>query len=179
MLSLRLLRSVSNGLRVNLPFATHDGVNRLFFGRPSRPLGGLAGGLTLRHSTHFCLVLHLAILANVFNSGRLFYPLYLPHLGDFTRNSFGIFYLNQNLPFGGTKSSGYNRFGGPEGLRGLCNVKAVVVDRFGWLGVKTKIPRLVGEFQCPVSCVWIKRPGARKDREREQKATWLDWRVGR
>ena len=26
--------------------------------------------------------------------------------------------------------SGYDRFAGPEGLRGLCNVKSVVADRF-------------------------------------------------
>ncbi|KIO27890.1 hypothetical protein M407DRAFT_22808 [Tulasnella calospora MUT 4182] len=55
-------------------------------------------------------------------------------------NDFGVFYLNQDLPFGGVKSSGYGRFGGPEGLRGLTNPKAVVEDRFPWL-VQTSIPR--------------------------------------
>jgi acyl-CoA reductase-like NAD-dependent aldehyde dehydrogenase len=37
-------------------------------------------------------------------------------------NDFGTFYLCQ-LPFGGTKGSGYGRFTGAEGLRNLCNAK--------------------------------------------------------
>ncbi|BGP58119.1 Meiotic Sister-Chromatid recombination aldehyde dehydrogenase [Rhodotorula sphaerocarpa] len=55
-------------------------------------------------------------------------------------NDFGVFYLNQALPFGGAKSSGNaGRFAGPEGLRSLCNLKAVTEDRFhGW--VQTSIP---------------------------------------
>ena len=43
----------------------------------------------------------------------------------------GTTYLSQSLPFGGSKNSGYDRFAGPEGLRGLCNVKSVVADRSG------------------------------------------------
>lgn len=55
---------------------------------------------------------------------------------------FGVFYLNQSLPFGGTKSSGNGRFAGPEGLRGLCNIKAVTEDRLhGYL--QTGIPPLL------------------------------------
>ncbi|KAI0046626.1 Aldedh-domain-containing protein [Auriscalpium vulgare] len=53
-------------------------------------------------------------------------------------NDFGVFYVN--LPFGGTKGSGYGRFGGPEGIRSLTNPKAVVVDRWPWL-IQTSIPR--------------------------------------
>jgi acyl-CoA reductase-like NAD-dependent aldehyde dehydrogenase len=40
----------------------------------------------------------------------------------------GCTYMNQSLPFGGCKKSGYDRFAGPEGLRGLCNVKSVCED---------------------------------------------------
>jgi len=55
-------------------------------------------------------------------------------------NDFGVYYLNQDLPFGGVKGSGYGRFSGPEGLRGLCNQKAIVTDKFPWL-IQTSIPQ--------------------------------------
>ncbi|WQF83222.1 Putative aldehyde dehydrogenase domain, aldehyde/histidinol dehydrogenase [Colletotrichum destructivum] len=54
-------------------------------------------------------------------------------------NDFGTTYAVQ-LPFGGVGGSGYGRFAGEEGLRGLCNIKSICVDRFGWLGVRTSIP---------------------------------------
>ncbi|KZV89342.1 ALDH-like protein [Exidia glandulosa HHB12029] len=57
-------------------------------------------------------------------------------------NDFGVTYVNQDLPFGGTKASGYGRFGGPEGLRGLTCPKAVVVDTFPRI-IQTSIPRVV------------------------------------
>ena len=43
-------------------------------------------------------------------------------------NDFGTFYLCQ-LPFGGTKGSGYGRFTGAEGLRTLCNAKVNSIRR--------------------------------------------------
>ncbi|KAF2272952.1 Aldedh-domain-containing protein [Westerdykella ornata] len=52
-------------------------------------------------------------------------------------NDFAVTYMVQ-LPFGGVKGSGYGRFAGKEGLRGVCNQKAVTRDR--WPGVKTSIP---------------------------------------
>ncbi|KAF3052190.1 Meiotic Sister-Chromatid recombination aldehyde dehydrogenase [Didymella keratinophila] len=52
-------------------------------------------------------------------------------------NDFAVTYMVQ-LPFGGVKGSGYGRFAGKEGLRSLCNTKAVTRDR--WPGVKTSIP---------------------------------------
>lgn len=57
-------------------------------------------------------------------------------------NDFGVFYLNQDLPFGGTKASGYGRFGGPEGLRSLTLTKAIMVDRWPQL-IQTSIPRVL------------------------------------
>ncbi|KAK5994958.1 Putative aldehyde dehydrogenase-like protein [Cladobotryum mycophilum] len=54
-------------------------------------------------------------------------------------NDFAAYYAVQ-LPFGGVAGSGYGRFAGEEGLRGLCNLKAVCEDRFGWLGIRTAIP---------------------------------------
>lgn len=45
-------------------------------------------------------------------------------------NDFGLCYLNQDLPFGGVKYSGYGRMNGRDGLRAYTNHKAVLVDRF-------------------------------------------------
>lgn len=60
----------------------------------------------------------------------------------FLPTDFGVFYLNQGLPFGGVKASGYGRFAGREGLHGLCNIKAVTRDRFHGV-VQTSIPPLL------------------------------------
>eukprot|EP01034_Spumella_vulgaris_P022998 gene22998-29184_t len=40
----------------------------------------------------------------------------------------GCTYMSQSLPFGGCKKSGYDRFAGPEGLRGLCLTRSVCED---------------------------------------------------
>eukprot|EP00937_MAST-01D_sp_MAST-1D-sp2_P004250 g4250.t1 len=50
----------------------------------------------------------------------------------------GTTYMSQSLPFGGCGKSGFDRFAGPEGLRGLCVVRAVSEDRVAWL--RTSIP---------------------------------------
>ena len=50
----------------------------------------------------------------------------------------GCTYMSQSLPFGGCKKSGYDRFAGPEGLRGLCLVKSVCEDWIPFL--KNSIP---------------------------------------
>jgi acyl-CoA reductase-like NAD-dependent aldehyde dehydrogenase len=47
-------------------------------------------------------------------------------------NDFATFYVCQ-LPFGGTKGSGYGRFMGVEGLRGLCNQKVSQFRHFSYL----------------------------------------------
>lgn len=45
-------------------------------------------------------------------------------------NDFGMCYLNQDLPFGGVKHSGFGRMNGRDGLRAYTNAKAVLTDRF-------------------------------------------------
>lgn len=59
--------------------------------------------------------------------------------GGVAVNDFAVFYAVQ-LPFGGVDGSGYGRFAGEEGLRGLCNPKSVCEDRMAWLGIRTAIP---------------------------------------
>ena len=53
-------------------------------------------------------------------------------------NDFAVYYA-VGLPFGGVGGSGYGRFGGTEGLRSVCNTKAVSRDRFPRL-MSTAIP---------------------------------------
>ena len=50
----------------------------------------------------------------------------------------GTTYMNQSLPFGGCKKSGYDRFAGPEGLRGLCMVRSCCEDRVSF--IRNSIP---------------------------------------
>ena len=48
------------------------------------------------------------------------------------------------LPFGGVGGSGYGRFAGEEGLRGLCNAKSICEDRpflARLFGIRTAIPK--------------------------------------
>ena len=53
-------------------------------------------------------------------------------------NDFAVYYA-VSLPFGGVNGSGHGRFGGEEGLRSICNTKAVCKDRFPML-LSTSIP---------------------------------------
>ncbi|XP_027333464.1 aldehyde dehydrogenase 22A1-like isoform X2 [Abrus precatorius] len=69
------------------------------------------------------------------------------HTGVAAVNDFAATYMCQSLPFGGVKHSGFGRFGGAEGLRACCLVKAVVEDRW-WPFLKTKIPKPI---QYPVA----------------------------
>jgi acyl-CoA reductase-like NAD-dependent aldehyde dehydrogenase len=44
-------------------------------------------------------------------------------------NAFGLAYMVNELPFGGVRGSGFGRLNGREGIRAMCNVKAMVEDR--------------------------------------------------
>ncbi len=48
--------------------------------------------------------------------------------GSTVVNDFAMHYMAQDLPFGGVRGSGFGRLNGPEGLRAMCNIKAVVSD---------------------------------------------------
>ncbi len=58
----------------------------------------------------------------------------------------GCTYMSQSLPFGGLKKSGYDRFAGPEGLRGLCSIRSVCEDKISF--IRNSIP---GPMQYPAS----------------------------
>lgn len=89
---------------------------------------------------------HYALGASVFGSRRadLDAVVHGVHAGMVAVNDFAVYYAVQ-LPFGGTKGSGYGRFAGEEGLRSLCNQKAVCRDR--WWGPGTSIP---GRLDYPI-----------------------------
>jgi acyl-CoA reductase-like NAD-dependent aldehyde dehydrogenase len=53
-------------------------------------------------------------------------------------NDFATCYMCQSLPMGGLKDSGFGKFAGIEGLRGLCVEKAVVEDILPF--VRTQLP---------------------------------------
>eukprot|EP01062_Namystynia_karyoxenos_P043465 TRINITY_DN3184_c0_g1_i2.p1 TRINITY_DN3184_c0_g1~~TRINITY_DN3184_c0_g1_i2.p1 ORF type:complete len:645 (+),score=203.69 TRINITY_DN3184_c0_g1_i2:80-1936(+) len=70
----------------------------------------------------------------------------------------GTTYLSQSLPFGGLNDSGFGRFAGPEGLRGLCNERSVVEPRAAFL--KPSIPRPIAypaNGQGPTFCMGLNR----------------------
>ena len=53
-------------------------------------------------------------------------------------NDFATCYMCQSLPMGGLKDSGFGKFAGIEGLRGLCVAKAVVEDIVPF--IRTQLP---------------------------------------
>lgn len=50
--------------------------------------------------------------------------------GSTILNDFGLAYMANDLPFGGVGGSGHGRLNGREGIRGMCNQKSVMRDRF-------------------------------------------------
>ena len=91
---------------------------------------------------------HFGLGASVFghHNGELSAVVKNLKTGMVAINDFAAYYAVQ-LPFGGQGGSGYGRFAGDEGLRGLCNLKAICEDRWAWMGVQTAIP---GEIQYPI-----------------------------
>lgn len=62
-------------------------------------------------------------------------------------NDFGLCYLNQDLPFGGVKYSGYGRMNGRDGLRAYTNPKAVLTDRFPFQVPPKLYPVKPGDYE--------------------------------
>jgi acyl-CoA reductase-like NAD-dependent aldehyde dehydrogenase len=67
--------------------------------------------------------------------------------GSTVVNDFGLAYLANALPFGGVRGSGYGRLNGREGIRAMCNVKAVMEDRFALHKPVKLYPVKDGDYQ--------------------------------
>lgn len=73
-------------------------------------------------------------------------------------NDFCSAMVCQSMPFGGTKNSGYGKYGGIEGLRECCLVKSISQDRF-FKALKTPFPKALRypvapnatEFTCEIN----------------------------
>jgi acyl-CoA reductase-like NAD-dependent aldehyde dehydrogenase len=59
----------------------------------------------------------------------------------------GTTYMAQDLTFGGVKASGYGRMNGREGLRSMCNVKAVLDDRIPLSRPNKVFPVAAGDYR--------------------------------
>lgn len=105
------------------------------------PICVLMRAKTISESVQIANAPDFGLGASVFsaNDNPLKYVVSNLKTGMVAINDFAAYYAVQ-LPFGGVRGSGYGRFAGEEGLRGLCNLKAVCQDRWGWAGVSTAIP---------------------------------------
>ncbi len=65
----------------------------------------------------------------------------------------GMTYMAQDLTFGGVKNSGYGRINGREGLRAMCNVKAVLDDRLPFTFASKVYPVSAKDFGLTRSAV--------------------------
>ena len=97
------------------------------------PATSVSDAITIANSTPY------ALGSSVFGTSKkdLDAVIRSVHAGMVAVNDFAVYYAVQ-LPFGGVKGSGYGRFAGQEGLRAVCNQKAICRDRWGSPG--TSIP---------------------------------------
>ncbi|GMM52821.1 meiotic recombination directing protein [Starmerella bacillaris] len=112
-----------------------------------RPAESVEDCIDLANSTEFGLG------ASVFGRNKGILKVVTDRLrcGNVAVNDFATYHLCQ-LPFGGVDGSGYGKFGGAEGLRGLCIEKSVCYDRMPF--VSTFIPRAL-DYPIPsVSKAW-------------------------
>jgi delta 1-pyrroline-5-carboxylate dehydrogenase len=62
-------------------------------------------------------------------------------------NDFGLAYIAQDLPFGGTRGSGFGRLNGRDGLRACTNQKAYLEDRIPIHAPKKMFPVAEGDYE--------------------------------
>jgi acyl-CoA reductase-like NAD-dependent aldehyde dehydrogenase len=91
-------------------------------------------------------------------------------------NDFGLSYMAQDLPFGGTRGSGFGRLNGREGLRACTNQKAFLEDRLPIYAAKKVFPVAEGDYEIARSAIRIiygglrQKAGAAKDLAKTMKA---------
>ncbi|OAX81076.1 hypothetical protein ACJ72_04580 [Emergomyces africanus] len=93
----------------------------------------------VRDAINIANATEFALGASVFGHNRRDIEMCVSQIkaGMVSVNDFATYYA-VGLPFGGVKGSGYGRFGGAEGLKNLCNMKAVCEDRYPL--IQTHIP---------------------------------------
>lgn len=99
-----------------------------------RPAMSTDDCIELANSTSFGLG------ASVFSKSKMLLNYVASRLrcGNVALNDFATYHMVQ-LPFGGVDASGYGKFGGAEGLRGLCVEKSICYDKYPL--ISTVIPR--------------------------------------
>ncbi|KAI9739201.1 MAG: Meiotic Sister-Chromatid recombination aldehyde dehydrogenase [Cirrosporium novae-zelandiae] len=129
-----LLVNVTSSMRI----AQNEVFGPVFLLMPAKSVNN---AISIANSTPF------ALGASVFGSSTSHLNKVVRELraGMIAVNDFAVYYAVQ-LPFGGASGSGYGRFAGEEGLRSVCNTKAVCRDRLPSL-VKTSIP---GRLDYPI-----------------------------
>ena len=70
-------------------------------------------------------------------------------------NDFGLCYVNQNLPFGGVKYSGFGRMNGRDGLRAYTNQKAILADRLSLEIAPKLFPVAANDYESAKSTVQL------------------------
>jgi acyl-CoA reductase-like NAD-dependent aldehyde dehydrogenase len=68
-------------------------------------------------------------------------------------NDFGLAYIAQDLPFGGTRGSGFGRLNGRDGLRACTNQKAYLEDRIPIHAPKKLFPVAEGDYELARSTI--------------------------
>jgi acyl-CoA reductase-like NAD-dependent aldehyde dehydrogenase len=90
-------------------------------------------------------------------------------------NDFGLAYIAQDLPFGGTRGSGFGRLNGRDGLRACTNQKAYLEDRLPIHAPKKLFPVKDGDYELARSAIkliygdWKQRARGARD---AVKALW-------
>ncbi len=91
-------------------------------------------------------------------------------------NDFGLGYIAQDLPFGGTRGSGFGRLNGRDGLRACTNQKAYLEDRLPLYAPKKVFPVAEGDYELTRSAIKMIYGGWRERARGARDAVKTLWR---